>query len=192
MESWEEFCQLPTKDWILANLSNPSKFVANVPKWELLFAYLFWNIWKRQNERVFDLVLIHQETILQQSIRMVEVGTSPTSILHVVGNQLPARPHRDVCWSKPPSDCLEAFNLIMKPSTSGGCSMLIPYIMELLARTWNVRVTHVVRERNVLADSIVKLVLHDDFIVHRFFEPPVSCVRVLLMDAATGGLLDNG
>ncbi|KAK8593434.1 hypothetical protein V6N12_045515 [Hibiscus sabdariffa] len=95
MESWEEFCQLPTKDWILANMSNPSKFVANVPKRELLFAYLLWNIWKCQNERVFDPVLIHRETILQQSIRMVEAGTGPTSNLQAVGNQFPACPDRD-------------------------------------------------------------------------------------------------
>ncbi|KAL4366710.1 hypothetical protein GQ457_05G024230 [Hibiscus cannabinus] len=81
------------------------------------------------------------------------------------------------------TDYLKAFNLIMKPSTTGSCSMLTPYIMELIARAWNVQLTHVVREGNVLADMIAKLDLNEDFIVHRLSLPPACCVRLLSKDA---------
>ncbi|KAK9043792.1 hypothetical protein V6N11_072121 [Hibiscus sabdariffa] len=44
---------------------------------------------------------------------------------------------------------------------------LVPHIVALMNRSWQVETTHVLREGNELANSMAKLVCFDDFICHR-------------------------
>ncbi|KAK9028235.1 hypothetical protein V6N11_068045 [Hibiscus sabdariffa] len=50
-DAWNEFNTLPIKEWMLANLLTPTRFVSNFPEWPTLFPYILWNLWKRRNEK---------------------------------------------------------------------------------------------------------------------------------------------
>ncbi|KAK8565541.1 hypothetical protein V6N12_059099 [Hibiscus sabdariffa] len=152
---------------------------------------------------------------------MVEVDDGSVTTLQAAGNHIPARSTREVSWSKPPLGWVKlnsdgAVNMIMGLASCGGvikddkgrllgslefnhevfyagsCSTLLPYIMEMIARAWNVQLNHVVREGNVLADMIAKLDLNEDFIVHWLFLSPASSVRLISTEAVVRDLLDTG
>ncbi|KAK8533234.1 hypothetical protein V6N12_076510 [Hibiscus sabdariffa] len=56
---------------------------------------------------------------------------------------------------------------------------LVPYIVALLNRSWQVEIVNVLREGNQLANSMAKLDWLDDFIGHRFLAPPESVLQRL-------------
>ncbi|KAK8600555.1 hypothetical protein V6N12_050408 [Hibiscus sabdariffa] len=82
------------------------------------------------------------------------------------------------------TDSLEAYWLIMESAASSGGSTLLPYIVDLIARLWEIQVRHVCRGSNNLADRVAKLALEEDFLCHRYLDPPSSCYDVLLAEAA--------
>ncbi|KAK9042107.1 hypothetical protein V6N11_017186 [Hibiscus sabdariffa] len=74
------------------------------------------------------------------------------------------------------TDCLEAYRLLQNSATSYGCFTLMPHIVELLTRPWNISISHVVREGNVLADTMAKMEVDEIFMCYRFCSPPDCCL----------------
>ncbi|KAK8482274.1 hypothetical protein V6N11_019775 [Hibiscus sabdariffa] len=81
------------------------------------------------------------------------------------------------------TDSLGAYRLIKEYIGSCG-STLLPYILDLIARPWEIQLRHVRRGSNTLADRVAKLVTEEDFLCHRYIDPPSSCIGVLLTKAA--------
>ncbi|KAK8985696.1 hypothetical protein V6N11_068940 [Hibiscus sabdariffa] len=68
---------------------------------------------------------------------------------------------------------------------------LVSHIVTLMNRSWQVEITHVLREGNDLADSMVKIAGVDDFICCRFLSPP-DLVLQQLEEEHEGTPLDTG
>ncbi|KAK8601063.1 hypothetical protein V6N12_050908 [Hibiscus sabdariffa] len=87
------------------------------------------------------------------------------------------------------TDCLEAYHLLQPSTVTYGCFTLLPHIAELLARPWTILVSHVVRERNTLVDTMAKMEVDEDFICHRFIRPLACYLQCLRSEAvmAEGG-----
>ncbi|KAK8578761.1 hypothetical protein V6N12_069105 [Hibiscus sabdariffa] len=161
------------KDWLLANnIVSPIKFVSNTSRWPILFPYILWNILKRLNDKVFGVESERQESVYVHSVRMVEMGVSRGPSLHFADNNR----QQDV-------DSLEVYRLIKESSGSCG-STLLPHILDLIARPWDIQLWHVRRRGNTLADRVAKLATEEDFLCHRYLDPPSSCLGVLLTEAA--------
>ncbi|KAK8548099.1 hypothetical protein V6N12_061021 [Hibiscus sabdariffa] len=83
------------------------------------------------------------------------------------------------------TNSLEAYRIITEPSAACGGSTLVPYILELISRPWEVRLSHVRRNENALADHMAKMALASDFIVHKYLDLPLDCLG-LIEEEATG------
>ncbi|KAK9035342.1 hypothetical protein V6N11_077384 [Hibiscus sabdariffa] len=83
---WNEFLSLPMKDWLLANIVLPIKFVSDTLCWPLLFPYMLWNIWKRRNDKVVGADYKRQESVYVHSARMIEMGVMRGPSLHYADN----------------------------------------------------------------------------------------------------------
>ncbi|KAK8996575.1 hypothetical protein V6N11_081844 [Hibiscus sabdariffa] len=84
------------------------------------------------------------------------------------------------------TDSLDAYPILTESSTACGGSTLVPYILELLSRPWEVRMSHVKRGGNALADCMVKVAPVSDFIVHRYLDAPLDCIRIVEEETARG------
>ncbi|KAK9011962.1 hypothetical protein V6N11_040033 [Hibiscus sabdariffa] len=83
------------------------------------------------------------------------------------------------------TDCLEAYKLIMGSNVRRGSSTLLPFIMDLLDRPWEVRLEHARRSGNALADRMAKRAFGNNLIVCCFLDPPSFCWDVLLRESIT-------
>ncbi|KAL4378986.1 hypothetical protein GQ457_02G000930 [Hibiscus cannabinus] len=76
-------------------------------------------------------------------------------------------------------DCLDVVKLFADRRTVDRCVALVPYIMELLSRQWQVRLAHVRREGNCVADWLAKHASVDDFLCHRLLLAPMEVFALL-------------
>ncbi|KAK9019107.1 hypothetical protein V6N11_034146 [Hibiscus sabdariffa] len=83
-----------------------------------------------------------------------------------------------IAWS------LDAYRLIMEPNSASGGSTLLPYILELISCPWEVRMQHVRRCGNTMADFMVKMASETDLIIHRYLDPPLGCEVIVSKEAA--------
>ncbi|KAK8559190.1 hypothetical protein V6N12_042472 [Hibiscus sabdariffa] len=77
------------------------------------------------------------------------------------------------------TDSLDAYCLIMEPDDVCGGSTLLPYTLDLISRPWEVRIHHVRRSGNVLADRMTKLASTSDLLVHRYIDLPPDCHGII-------------
>ncbi|KAK8984296.1 hypothetical protein V6N11_029612 [Hibiscus sabdariffa] len=80
-------------------------------------------------------------------------------------------------------DSLEAYHIISEPKAACGGSTLVPYILVLISRPWEVRLHHFRRSGNVLADRTAKLAPVLDFIIHRYLDPPSDHLDIIAEEA---------
>ncbi|KAK9047572.1 hypothetical protein V6N11_053411 [Hibiscus sabdariffa] len=66
----DEFLAMERKQWILVNLTDACKFIANHIDWDILFGSILWNIWLRRNDYVFNGGCGRHESIVQTSLRL--------------------------------------------------------------------------------------------------------------------------
>ncbi|KAK8562466.1 hypothetical protein V6N12_010544 [Hibiscus sabdariffa] len=81
------------------------------------------------------------------------------------------------------TDCLEAYRLIMEPDATHDGSTLLPYILELIFHTWEVKLQHVRRCSDALDDRMAKMASNSDLIARRFLDPPSNCQDILVEEA---------
>ncbi|KAL4363840.1 hypothetical protein GQ457_04G022740 [Hibiscus cannabinus] len=212
-DKFEEFLQLSIKDWIFADLSMTGNFAVDATNWDLLFAYILWNLWKRRNDVVFESHVVYRESILQQSKRMTNLPTLGWCKLNTDGavhkySQLASYGGRvgicsaleaelwgifeglltawlmDIRCLVVETDYLEAYHLLQNSATSYGCFTLMSHISELLTRPWTILFSHIVREGNVLVDTMAKMEVDEIFMCYRFCLPPYCCLDRLGLEAA--------
>ncbi|KAK8680188.1 hypothetical protein V6N13_109140 [Hibiscus sabdariffa] len=54
LDKLTEFFALGIDEWVATNIIKLDQFVSNKPNWDILFGLLVWNIWKAQNDFVFN------------------------------------------------------------------------------------------------------------------------------------------
>lgn len=83
---------------------------------------------------------------------------------------------------------IESDSMVAVSLVNNGCQENHPYapiifaIKELMRRSWVVRLTHVLREGNRLADSLANLAHSKDLGLHWLESPPLECREVLFQD----------
>ncbi|KAK8477357.1 hypothetical protein V6N11_021587 [Hibiscus sabdariffa] len=82
------------------------------------------------------------------------------------------------------TDSLDAYRLITEPDVVCGGSTLLPHILELISRPWDVRVQHICRSSNGLADRMANLASPSDLLIHRYVDPPHVCRDIIVSEAA--------
>ncbi|KAK8579085.1 hypothetical protein V6N12_069419 [Hibiscus sabdariffa] len=63
-ESFFVFLELSLKDWIIAYLTQASKFVRDFAEWDLLFRSLLWLLWLWRNSMIFELEEVRWKPVL--------------------------------------------------------------------------------------------------------------------------------
>ncbi|KAK9042441.1 hypothetical protein V6N11_017515 [Hibiscus sabdariffa] len=79
-------------------------------------------------------------------------------------------------------DCLEEVKLFDNMNDVDWCVALVPYILELLQRQWQVRLVHVLREGNCVTDWLSKHLPLGDFLSHHFMSPSAGILDLLQQD----------
>ncbi|KAL4272768.1 hypothetical protein GQ457_13G006410 [Hibiscus cannabinus] len=79
-------------------------------------------------------------------------------------------------------DCLDVVKLFEDRRTVDQCVALVPYVLELLSRQWQVRLAHVRREDNCIANWLAKHAPVSDFLCHHFMTVPVGILNLLQHD----------
>ncbi|KAL4377801.1 hypothetical protein GQ457_02G014870 [Hibiscus cannabinus] len=87
------------------------------------------------------------------------------------------------------TDSMDAYCILTESSIACGGSTLVPYILELLSRPWEVRMSHVKKGGNALADCMAKVAPVSDFIVHRYLDPSLDCIHIIEEEAAGGAAM---
>ncbi|KAL4285172.1 hypothetical protein GQ457_16G011850 [Hibiscus cannabinus] len=186
--------------WLDAWIGNRDPIVAYLAHdqvhWDILFGSFLWCVWKKRNEWIFGDSDRYSESVLQRAVHNEEetwlTGFSRKlgicSILEVelwgLYEGLVTVWSIGIRFLLIELDCLEAVNLIAKRDSLLVVPSIIYYIAELLNRAWSVKLCHIGRNGNGVADWMAKYVDFDDFICHRFLSPPVE-VEVLLIREAT-------
>ncbi|KAK8503517.1 hypothetical protein V6N12_066204 [Hibiscus sabdariffa] len=107
----------------------------------------------------------------------------PHVLLHIVAISppLPSFPSASIAWTCEASDSFSirsAYKLFLG-EISGDEDLM------LLCRNWEVRVLHVLRRDNSVADRLAKLANPDSTCVMYFEDPPPSIVHILQRDVAS-------
>ncbi|KAK8656111.1 hypothetical protein V6N13_108670 [Hibiscus sabdariffa] len=79
-------------------------------------------------------------------------------------------------------DSLAALNLLRNDSPSPSCGSLLQYLNGLRQRPWIVRIQHVLRAGNSVADLLAKRALHSNFDMHIVNTPDATLRNLLLLD----------
>ncbi|KAL4278446.1 hypothetical protein GQ457_03G003940 [Hibiscus cannabinus] len=82
-------------------------------------------------------------------------------------------------------DNLDVVRALKEDRRLGHICTLILHIQMLLRRSWEVRVLHVLRRDNSVADRLAKLANTDSNCVMYFEDPPPSIVQILQRDVAS-------
>ncbi|KAK9037950.1 hypothetical protein V6N11_022846 [Hibiscus sabdariffa] len=91
---------LPTKEWLLLNLTLPGKFGVTASHWATFFPYILWNLWKRRNDAVFQVHSMYRDFVYDHGLRMVEMGLRDNGRLRLSGVELSTE-DKNVVWCKP-------------------------------------------------------------------------------------------
>ncbi|KAK8588971.1 hypothetical protein V6N12_023380 [Hibiscus sabdariffa] len=132
----EEFYSMDFKRWIFVNLSNVGGFGRDQVHWDILFGSLLWCLWKKRNEWIFGDPDRYNESVLQRGLRLQKESVAACS--SNAAEQLQGTVHATV-------------------------HCIIYYIAELLDRAWSIKLCHIGRNGNCVADWMVKHVEFDDF-----------------------------
>ncbi|KAL4334150.1 hypothetical protein GQ457_07G011810 [Hibiscus cannabinus] len=87
------------------------------------------------------------------------------------------------------TDNREAYEAIASSNSRKFGSSILPSIFELLSRSWEVRVSFVRREGNVVADAISRLVLPTSLEYRRWLEVPLAIRELVMADGIPWGAL---
>ncbi|KAL4311084.1 hypothetical protein GQ457_01G054820 [Hibiscus cannabinus] len=158
--------------------------------WDILFGSLLWCLWKKQNDWNFGDLDRYSEPVLQCGLRLQQEAAVVCSTNAVV--QLRGVVPTNVHWHNPHRVGASSMwmvrlvvlsvwrvveeRLIIVPS-------IIYYIAELLNRAWSVKLCHIGRNGNGVADWMAKFADFDDFICHRFLSLPVEVGALLISEA---------
>ncbi|KAK8648090.1 hypothetical protein V6N13_128852 [Hibiscus sabdariffa] len=77
---------------------------------------------------------------------------------------------------------VEVVKLFEDRRTVDRCVTLVPYVLELLSRQWQVRLAHVRLEDNCIADWLAKHAPVGDFLCHHFMTAYVRISDLLQHD----------
>ncbi|KAK8497343.1 hypothetical protein V6N12_064032 [Hibiscus sabdariffa] len=123
--------------------------------------------------------LEHRVSILNHNLSMAGMGQRVVaqSYVDLVNSSLSGMVES---WNKPPP---EAYRVIMEPNAMHGNSTLIPHILEMLSCRWEVRMKHICRSGNALADR--RWLSVTNLTVCRLLDPPSWCWDILMEDDAS-------
>ncbi|KAE8686024.1 cytochrome P450 71A9-like [Hibiscus syriacus] len=131
----KSFFSMDIADWVLFNLKHPNYFPTHANDWEQLFRTILWSLWRRRNQRIFEPETSIAECVICLSLAW-DLGL------------------RSIILE---TDSRDTWLLLKQARSSVVSSPLMPHLAELMRRNWNVRVTHVVRERNEAADCMARI-----------------------------------
>ncbi|KAK8998462.1 hypothetical protein V6N11_083851 [Hibiscus sabdariffa] len=165
----------------------------------------------KRNEHVFEPKRVRWEPILSHGKRLQQECRAAAALLRHLGNK-PVLPREHLRWKRPPVDwcklntdgvvrrgsglalfvdirklvvevdSLDAIRVIRQALEGQSSPTLVFYIIELLNRSWSVKLQHVPREANRLADGMAKLASTEDFMCRHFLSPLDSVLRLVQLD----------
>ncbi|KAK8682692.1 hypothetical protein V6N13_055071 [Hibiscus sabdariffa] len=97
----------------------------------------------------------------------------------------PMHPDDKVGWSGESSvDSLDVYRALRDMKSRELRCSLVMHVSNLMARQWEVKVSHVICDGNFVADGLAELVTRNSRSVNVFKEPPPSIIRSLSGDAS--------
>ncbi|KAK9018814.1 hypothetical protein V6N11_033861 [Hibiscus sabdariffa] len=127
--------------------------------WDLFFGYMVWSIWLSRNAMVFDNPMDDKGSILERSMRLrnlLGIGRLSGQVELLTG-------------------CRNSI-----PTATG--PLLLLHIDALCNRVWEIQYQQVSCSDNSVADRMASLADSGDFEVHKFPDPPLAVVDLLVSD----------
>ncbi|KAF7823060.1 putative ribonuclease H protein [Senna tora] len=185
-KDWSSFCNCNEREWIKLNLSNC--FNKNrIKDWGSFFGTACWLIWRQRNDWLFNNKHNRGLSLLPQIEyyynELAEVAHIKRANQNWVVNPFEG-------WSPPAEDSVLALQLVSDAPLSGHpLHQIIAKIQELMRRSWDIRIRHVDRDRNSVADCLAKFAHSLNFVPQVYKDPLPICRNVYEMDLRKLGFL---